>query len=117
MQILPGVTSVYEWDGKVVSAALHAANRYHVTFFILGERGRGAAAVHQDRRPPQTGDSSSTHTRSQVLLMHWLQEVSALVAANHPYTTPEIIFLPVEGGSDSYLQWLRSTVAGSASPK
>ena len=40
-------------------------------------------------------------------LMRTLQEVSALVAANHPYSTPEIIFLPIEGGSDPYLQWLR----------
>lgn len=39
------------------------------------------------------------------------QELSALVSANHPYATPEIIFLPIEGGSDAYLQWLRSSVA------
>ena len=112
MQILPGVTSVYEWDGKVVSAALHAANRYHVTFFILGERGRGAAAVHQDCRPSQTGVSSTSPLTLKRLTLN-LQDVSALVLANHPYTTPEIIFLPIEGGSDPYLQWLRTAVAKS----
>ena len=37
----------------------------------------------------------------------------ALVAANHPYATPEVIFLPIEGGSDDYLKWLRSVVAKS----
>jgi periplasmic divalent cation tolerance protein len=40
-------------------------------------------------------------------MMRLLQDVSALVAANHPYSTPDIIFLPIKGGSDPYLQWLR----------
>ena len=44
-------------------------------------------------------------------LNRWCQEVSALITANHPYDTPEIIFLPIESGSDPYLQWLRSVVA------
>jgi len=41
-------------------------------------------------------------------LMRELQDVSALVAANHPHFNHNIIFLPIEGGSDPYLQWLRS---------
>ncbi len=28
------------------------------------------------------------------------------VLANHPYDVPEIIQIPIEAGSDSYLQWI-----------
>jgi periplasmic divalent cation tolerance protein len=34
-------------------------------------------------------------------LMAWLEE-------HHPYELPEIIALPMTGGSERYLQWLRS---------
>lgn len=34
--------------------------------------------------------------------------VEALIVANHPYETPEIIQLPIEQGLPSYLQWIRS---------
>jgi hypothetical protein len=74
-----------------------------------GARGRGAAAVHQNHSPPQTGKLS--FFVALMLLICWMQEISALVSANHPYSTPEIIFLPIESGSDPYLQWLRSAVA------
>lgn len=35
-----------------------------------------------------------------------LDEMVALVKANHPYTVPEIIALPITGGNPDYLQWL-----------
>lgn len=28
------------------------------------------------------------------------------IAANHPYTTPEVLALDVDGGSKNYLKWL-----------
>lgn len=31
----------------------------------------------------------------------------------HPYDTPEIIVLPVTGGSDGYLDWVRQEVRGN----
>jgi hypothetical protein len=51
--------------------------------------------------------------RSLVLapLMRALQDASTLVAANLPHFTLNIIFLPIEGGSDPYLQWLCSAAA------
>jgi periplasmic divalent cation tolerance protein len=34
--------------------------------------------------------------------------VAARVQALHPYDLPEVIVLPVEGGSDEYLDWVRT---------
>jgi len=53
--------------------------------------------------------------QSEVLLIiKTLQDkLGALIAAvkqEHPYDTPEIIALPIIGGSDDYLQWLRDSV-------
>lgn len=50
-----------------------------------------------------------------LLIIKTLQDkLSALIAAvkqEHPYDTPEIIALPIIGGSEDYLQWLRESVA------
>jgi periplasmic divalent cation tolerance protein len=35
-----------------------------------------------------------------------LYDVIVLVKANHPYTVPEIIALPIVGGNDDYLEWV-----------
>ena len=32
------------------------------------------------------------------------------IKENHPYQTPEIVALPVEAGSDDYLNWLAASV-------
>ncbi len=34
--------------------------------------------------------------------------ISALLAKAHPYEVPELTFVPMAGGSPSYLGWLRS---------
>ncbi|MBX6424780.1 MAG: divalent-cation tolerance protein CutA [Variibacter sp.] len=34
------------------------------------------------------------------------EDVRAAVKASHPYTTPAIVFLPVEGGDPAYLGWI-----------
>ena len=31
----------------------------------------------------------------------------------HPYEVPEVLVLPVSGGSDAYLAWLRESASGS----
>ena len=33
------------------------------------------------------------------------------IAARHPYTVPEILVVPVEGGDPRYLAWVRSVTA------
>ncbi|HTS53307.1 MAG TPA: divalent-cation tolerance protein CutA [Burkholderiales bacterium] len=35
-----------------------------------------------------------------------LAEVEAFIRAHHPYEVPEVIAVPVHGGSPAYLQWL-----------
>jgi periplasmic divalent cation tolerance protein len=32
----------------------------------------------------------------------------AYIVANHPYETPAVLVVPVIGGSDAYLSWLRT---------
>ena len=41
---------------------------------------------------------------------HRLDEVKAHLQAAHPYEVPEIIALPITGGSDVYLSWLLDAV-------
>lgn len=38
-----------------------------------------------------------------------LEALEARVAALHPYTVPEFLVIPVTGGSDRYLEWLRAS--------
>lgn len=46
-----------------------------------------------------------------------LAELQARLQALHPYELPELVALPVAGGNERYLQWVRSGVAStSAAP-
>jgi periplasmic divalent cation tolerance protein len=70
VNIIPQITSVYEWEGK----------------------------IEED---------------SELLLMIKTQtqhfdELAKLVKDNHPYTTPEVIGIPIEQGSQPYLDWIKS---------
>jgi periplasmic divalent cation tolerance protein len=38
------------------------------------------------------------------------RELEEAIKRNHPYETPEIIALPVEVGSNDYLNWLDSSI-------
>jgi periplasmic divalent cation tolerance protein len=38
-----------------------------------------------------------------------LKKVEAWVKKNHPYTVPEVLALPVAGGSKAYLDWLAAS--------
>jgi|SRR5664279_6503559 len=42
-------------------------------------------------------------------------ELAAAFAELHPYELPERVELPIEGGSDDYLEWLSAQVARDAS--
>ena len=72
VNIVPGVTSVYEWEGAVQQDA--------ETLLIIKTR---TAAV---------------------------AELAAAVRESHPYDCPEVVALPVHGGSEPYLQWVRDAV-------
>ena len=38
--------------------------------------------------------------------------IEARLAALHPYEVPEVLVLPVAGGGDAYLAWVRASTAG-----
>lgn len=70
--LVPGVTSVYRWEGRVQREA-------EVLLLLKA-------------------------TRSV------LGRLEAAIGELHTYDVPEVLVLPVEGGSDDYLSWLRSEV-------
>ena len=72
VNIVPSVTSIYSWEGKLEESA--------ESMMIIKTK--------SDR----------------------LTELTAFVTANHPYDTPEVIAVPVAGGSDAYLNWVRDSV-------
>jgi periplasmic divalent cation tolerance protein len=47
-----------------------------------------------------------------------LVNLTARIEALHPYEVPEIVAVPIEGGSERYLAWLGQTVAtGGPAPE
>ena len=44
-------------------------------------------------------------------------ELAARLKVLHPYELPELILLPVTGGNERYLQWVRDGVAPSSTAK
>ena len=43
--------------------------------------------------------------------------ITDYVKAAHSYTVPEVLALPVLGGSDEYLDWVRSSATGKSAVK
>ncbi len=76
VQILPPITSVYRWQGKVEQAA---------EFLLLIKTTREA-----------------------------YPELETAIGENHSYQIPEIVALPVEAGSDGYLNWLKAAIRPQA---
>lgn len=37
-----------------------------------------------------------------------LDQLKTFVQENHPYDVPEVIALPIVGGSDDYMEWMKS---------
>jgi periplasmic divalent cation tolerance protein len=74
VNVIPGVTSVYRWQGEV-----------------------------------QRAQEWLLVVKSQ---MELLSDVIRRVKALHSYDVPEIIALPLVGGSDAYLRWIDNEVHG-----
>jgi periplasmic divalent cation tolerance protein len=74
VNIVPGVTSVYRWEGEV-------------------QRDREWLLVVKSRREA-------------------LDDLVQRVQALHSYDVPEVIALPLSGGSEAYLQWIDGEVRG-----
>lgn len=51
----------------------------------------------------ESGSESLMIVKTRKSLLH---DIIALVKANHSYQVPEVIALPIEGGSPDYLAWL-----------
>jgi len=71
VNIVPGIESVYEWEGKVQS---------------------------------DSEELLIIKTRQSLL-----EPLTEHVNANHEYDVPEVIALPITGGSDKYLEWLKNS--------
>jgi periplasmic divalent cation tolerance protein len=67
--LVPGITSIYEWEGK----------------------------LHEDGEVLAILKTAADKVDGLV----------SFVRSAHPYTEPEIIALPIERGSASYLDWVR----------
>jgi periplasmic divalent cation tolerance protein len=72
VNILPGVQSIYRWQGAVESAG-------EVLLLIK---------------------TSAAHS----------QEVQTTIATLHSYDVPEFLVIPVSGGSEAYLTWLKASL-------
>jgi periplasmic divalent cation tolerance protein len=68
VNILPGMTSIYRWEGKI--------SRDSEVVMIIKTRASLAETV-----------------------------ISA-VKAQHPYSNPALVVIPIEGGAEAYLGWL-----------
>ncbi len=73
VNILPGVTSVYRWEGE----------------------------IHKDEE-----EILVIKTRRDNL-----PALESRVKEMHPFDVPEIVALPIQGGSAPYLQWLADSTA------
>lgn len=69
VNLLPGVESIYRWEGKVETAGE-----------VLG-----------------------------IIKTTRYAELEAAIQELHPYEVPEILALPVAGGSSAYLEWLAAS--------
>ena len=72
VNILPGVQSVYRWQGTVESAS---------EVLIL------------------------VKTKASLI-----QEVQSTIASLHSYDVPEFLVLPICGGSEAYMAWLKTSL-------
>ena len=74
VNIIPGVTSVYRWEGE----------------------------IQRDQEWLLVAKSQS----------ELLEALVARIQSLHSYDVPEILALPVAGGSEAYLRWVDDSVAG-----
>ena len=72
VNILPGVQSIYRWQGSIESAA--------EVLLLIKTRSAHCPAVQ------------------------------STIASLHSYEVPELLVLPVSGGSEAYLAWLKASL-------
>ena len=97
VNIIPGVTSVYEWEGKIENDSE----------LILMIKTRTSLVTNL------TGMAISSNYSCLVT-----QNVlfTDFVTKNHPYDVAEVISSPIDQGNKPYLDWIGKTVKTPPSP-
>ena len=103
VNIVPSVTSVYRWKGEVCTDT-------EALLIIKAQKVRTPAAAHL----AYLGASASLlgalrHGALAGCRQAHLEELTAWVKKNHTYDEPEVIALPIVGGSAGYLEWLSAS--------
>ena len=57
----------------------------------------------------ESGSESLMIVKTKRSLLH---DIITIIKANHSYEVPEVIALPIEGGSPEYLAWLEDELDG-----
>ncbi|XP_067403056.1 protein CutA isoform X2 [Emydura macquarii macquarii] len=92
VNILPQITSIYQWKGKIEEDG-------EVLLMIK---------TRSSRIPALTDFVRSVHCPSSPLSPWW--EPGAGHRSVHPYEVAEVIALPIQQGNAPYLQWVGETV-------
>lgn len=80
---------------------------------MLVEGGLAACVNITEVRSCYTWDGKVCHDEEALLIIKTfqerMQELITAVRAVHPYEVPEIISIPITGGFEGYLSWMRMT--------
>jgi len=82
--IIPGMTSIYEWKGKVATVS------YVLKLYLQGE----ICEEEEAYLLLKTQKSMS-------------EEVIKFVKENHPYDVPCIVSVPLDNGNPEFLKWVK----------
>ena len=93
VNIIPGVTSVYEWEGKI-------ENDSEVLMMIK-------------TRSARIGEMTE-FVKSKSKSQHQLRKLLFFFLENHPYDVCEVITTSIEGGNKEYLDWIGKVVPAAA---
>jgi periplasmic divalent cation tolerance protein len=86
---------------------------------LVTERLAGCVNVHAPMSSTYRWHETVEHeAERQLVIKTTRQRVPRLqqrMRELHPYELPELIVIPIEGGTDAYLQWLAEQTAGGSS--
>jgi periplasmic divalent cation tolerance protein len=69
----------------------------------------GVSTLYRWQGKIESGTESLMIVKTKRSLLH---DIIALVKANHSYQVPEVLALPIDGGSPDYIAWLEDELAG-----
>ena len=98
VNIIPGVTSVYEWEGKI-------ENDSEVLMMIKTRSARIGEMTEFVK-----SKSKSQHQLRKLMRLN----CCCFFLENHPYDVCEVITTSIEGGNKQYLDWIGKVVPSAA---